>query len=132
MLNCHNWGSLIKYLKISTCMKVISLKIFVEGYLATIRGWQAELGSVTISEGLHNHPSLGVVPGPPTSESSWLFVKNAESQATPRLNELEFLGAVPKNFHFCIHQGFCITSNIDKVLIHLWFQVSVMENVKFF
>ena len=82
-----------------------------------IRGWQAELGSVTISEGLHNHPSPGVVPGPPTSESPGLFVKNAESQATPRLNELEFLGAGPKNFHFCIHQGFCITSNIDKVLI---------------
>ena len=82
-----------------------------------IRGWQAELGSVTISEGLHNQPSPGVVPGPPTSESQGCLLKRQSHRQPPRLIELEFLGAGPKNFHFCIHQGFCITSNIDKVLI---------------
>lgn len=62
------------YFKISNYMKVISLKIFIEGYLVT--AVQAEDGRqgyavfiVTISEELQNHPSPRMVPGPPTSES---------------------------------------------------------------
>ena len=62
------------YFKISNYMKVISLKIFVEGYLVT--AVQAEDGRqgcavfiVTISKELQNRPSPGMVPGPPTSES---------------------------------------------------------------
>ena len=103
-------------------MKVISLKIFVEGYLATAVGAKDGRQSWALLQSQKSYTTTLLQVWSLENQHQnhqGCLLKIQGHRQPPRLNELEFLGAGPKNFHFCIHQGFCITSNIDKVPIHL-------------
>lgn len=110
------------YLKISNCMKVISLKIFVEGYLATAVRAEDGRQSWALLQSQKSYTTTLLQVWSPDHNiriTSGCRLKMQSHRQPRRLNELEFLGAGPKNFRFSIQQGFCVTSNIDRGTIHL-------------